>query len=82
MAAPTQWRNAGPLSSFPQNQRRIVLAQVVARCEGKIVLVARTLGYHRTHIHRLLYRYRLWHVVNKSRLRRLEREAADRRRLR
>lgn len=75
-----QWSNEGSLCVYSRRQRRVILADSVLHCEGKLIHVAHDLGYHRSHIYRLIDAYRLWPVVNKIRKRRLEREARERRR--
>lgn len=82
MGTPIQWRNAGQLLEYPPEERRLVLARIVVEAEGRVTHIARATGYHRTYVHKLLYRFRLWNVVNAARIKRLEREAADRRRAR
>lgn len=74
-----QWSNMGSLCAYPKNERRPILAEAVLECEGNLTHVAHDLGYHRSHIYRLIDEYRLWPVVNKLRRRRLEREARERR---
>lgn len=56
-----------------------MLAHAVVEAEGKLLVVAHDLGYHRSHIYRLIDKYRLWPVVNKVRKRRLLKEAKERR---
>lgn len=75
-----QWSNEGSLGGVPPNERRPMLAQSVLDHEGNLSLVAYDLGYHRSHIYRLIYQYRLWYIVNTARRTRLERVARERRR--
>lgn len=75
-----QWSNMGSLCAYPKSQRRAKLAESVVECEGKLLHVAHELGYHRSHIYRLIDEFRLWPIVNKIRKQRLEREARERRR--
>ena len=70
----------GSLCAHPRAIRRAKLAEVVVDCEGKLLLVAYELGYHRSHIYRLIDQHRLWPLVNRTRRQRLEREARERRR--
>lgn len=77
-----QWSNMGSLCAHPKQLRRAKLAEAVVSCEGKLLHVAFELGYHRSHIYRLIDEYRLWPVVNRIRRQRLEREARERRRSR
>lgn len=74
-----QWSNAGSLGGVPPNKRRPMLAQSVVDHEGNLRCVAHDLGYHRSHIYRLIYQHRLWHIVNTCRRKRLERVARERR---
>ena len=73
-----QWSNEGSLCAHPKSERRVILARTVLECEGKLMHVAHELGYHRSHIYRLIDKHRLWPVVNRVRVERLEREARER----
>ena len=73
-----QWSNEGSLCAHPKTKRRVILARTVLECEGKLIHVAFTLGYHRSHIYRLVDEYRLWPVVNRVRIERLQRESRER----
>lgn len=75
-----QWSNEGSLCAYPPKERRLVLAEALRECEGNVLQVAHELGYHRSHIYRLIYQYRLWAVTNRLRKQRLERQARERRR--
>ncbi len=70
----------GSLCAYPKSKRRAMLAQAVLECEGVLRHTAHALGYHRSHMYRLIDEYRLWPVVNKIRKRRIAREARERRR--
>lgn len=75
-----QWSNEGSLCAYPPGDRRLALASSIEEWEGNILHVAHALGYHRSHIYRLIYKYRLWAVTNRFRRQRLERKARERRR--
>ena len=75
-----QWSSEGALCAYPPGERRAVLAASLVENEGVLRHVAWDLGYHRSHIYRLIYQYRLWAVTNRLRIKRLERQARERRR--
>lgn len=70
----------GSLCAYLPEHRRLVLADSIVDCEGNLSHMAYDLGYHRSHIYRLIYQYKLWAVVNRLRKRRLDRNARERRR--
>ncbi len=75
-----QWSNVGSLCAYPPGERKLALATSIEECEGNLLNVAHDLGYHRSHIYRLIYKYRLWEVTKHFRVIRLERKARERRR--
>ncbi len=75
-----QWSNEGSLGAYYPKDRRLVLANSIVEHEGNLRHLAHDLGYHRSHIYRLIYHHRLWHLVNRVRRTRLERAARERRR--
>ncbi len=58
---------------------RLQVAEVIIECDGVLRHAAHDLGIHRSHIYRMVHEHRLWPVVNKVRVKRLEREAYKRR---
>ena len=75
-----QWSLSGSICAYPPEQRRLVIATVIEEQEGNMRHIAHALGYHRSHMYRLIYKYRLWPVMNKMRKRRIERKQRDRKR--
>jgi len=65
---------SGCLVSVPRNERRAFLASFLVDADGKLVHAAHYLGYNRSHIYRLIREYKLWPLVNRLRLERMERE--------
>lgn len=57
-----------------------MVATSIVDCEGNLSHMAYDLGYHRSHIYRLIYRHKLWAVVNRLRKERLDRNACERKR--
>jgi hypothetical protein len=55
------------------DERREYVAQAIVRCEGNLQKTAFQLGIHRSHIYRLVWKHRLWPIVNGARRERLER---------
>lgn len=70
----------GSLAPYPKNKRRAMLALSVVHCEGVLKNVAFDLGYSRRQIYRLIVEHRLWPIVNRARIKRLEDAARARRR--
>ena len=68
-----QWSNEGSLCAYPPGERRLALATSIEEHEGNLLELAHALGYHRSHIYRLIYKYRLWNVTNKYRRIRINR---------
>ncbi len=75
-----QYRSAGILAYMEPAERRAMLARSVIDCQGVMKHVAFELGYSRRHMYRLIHQYRLWPVMNKVRIKRLEKKARERRR--
>lgn len=75
-----QLGNRGSLCEYPYAERRAILARCVLDCDGVLMHVAHDLGYCRSHLYRLIDEHRVWPVVNRARLRRIERERRERRR--
>lgn len=70
----------GFLMQHTRSERRVILADAVLQCDGKLVHTAHELGYSRSHLYRLIDEHRLWPLINKVRAERLQRERAQRRR--
>jgi hypothetical protein len=60
-------------------ERRRYIAGVIARCEGSLLKTAFELGIHRSHLYRLIWKHKLWPVVNAVRRKKAERRAIMRR---
>ena len=66
------------VTGWPAGERRLNLARVIARCEGKLLKAAHHLGIHRSHMYRLVKEYEVWPVVNEARKQRLQKESEHR----
>ena len=64
--------------AYASGARRLALATAIAEHNGNLRHVAHALGYHRSHIYRLIYQHKLWAVVNSLRKKRIERNARER----
>jgi hypothetical protein len=53
---------------------RRALAECLIATEGKIIFAAHQMGHGRAHFYTLIHKYRLWPLVNRVRMERLERE--------
>ncbi|MCP4674319.1 MAG: hypothetical protein GY854_02135 [Deltaproteobacteria bacterium] len=61
------------------DRRQSSLVDAIERNGGKIIMVAHELGIHRSSAYRLIYKFRLWPVVNEARRQRLILETVEKR---
>ncbi len=54
---------------------RLALVAAIQQTDGNLVRVAHLLDVTRWHVYRLVYKHRLWEVVNRARVTRISREA-------
>lgn len=68
----------GSLMAHERHLWRGIIARSVVEYEGVVEDTAWDLGYHRSHMYRLIKEYRVWPVVNRARVERLERRRKER----
>lgn len=73
-----QFGGFGSLCEMSYKQKRLMMAQTVVECEGNLRLVAFHLGYHRSHVYRLVEELRMWPVINRVRRERLKKKVRKR----
>lgn len=64
----------GCLAGMDDEEAKRVVVEYLVDCDGKLVHAAHHIGYSRSHIYRLVRRYKLWPLVNRLRLERVQRE--------
>lgn len=57
----------GSLNGLTRKEKRLMLARTVIECDGVLSHVAHQLGYHLSHIYRLMHSLKVWPVVNQIR---------------
>jgi len=67
----------GCLEGMSTEQARQVVVEYLVDCDGKLVHAAHHIGYSRSHLYRLVRRYRLWPLVNQLRVERIARERLE-----
>ena len=61
----SEWKAA--YNFAPDKRKAIALA--IVKCNGNLLRSAFYLGIHRSHLYRLVYKYRLWPLINTIRKR-------------